>query len=79
VVNPEDQKVPGRDFSHAGVATEPDWIDHTPGEPMPCEPVQKVRVRFRGGTKDIGRARQFFWGTTPYTPDGEVIQWKPAQ
>lgn len=80
VVNPEDQKVPGRDSGYAGVATEPDWIDHTPGDPMPCEPGQCVWVRFRSG--DVSPcvvAAAMSWRIYPDDSSVEILQWKPAQ
>lgn len=58
--------------------TEPDWIDHTPGDPCPCEPGVRVKVRLRDGETGDGTASEYLWGKM--TDRGaEVIQWKPAQ
>ena len=59
--------------------TEPDWIDHTPGQPMPCEGEQWVLVRKRDGMQMRCRAYAAVWDSYPKVPAVETVAWKPAQ
>ncbi len=57
--------------------TERDWIDHTPGDPMPCERTAFVDVQFDDGT--VIRDHQavcFYWEGSA---TGNIIAWRPAQ
>lgn len=56
------------------------WIEHRPGDAMPCDPYQFVEVTFRDGGK-IGstKAISWQWGAKPDAQWAEIIAWRPAK
>jgi hypothetical protein len=59
------------------------WIPHKPGDPMPCDPVTFVALRFRSGTtsqpEDLGPAGDFDWDVYEDEEyDSDIVAWKPA-
>jgi hypothetical protein len=57
------------------------WTDHTPGDPMPCRPEDKVcilmRIEQKSGAVDRQSlpASRVIWRTIPGCEDAEVVGW----
>ena len=73
---------------HSGDVTEkvPDadgWIEHRPGDAMPCDASMEVRVKYRDGVTGLDDAGNLqkspnFWGNE-CSPDCRIIAWRPAK
>lgn len=48
---------------------------HTPGDTMPCDGKQKVRVMYRCGDIDIDKAKEYDWNEAGTNTD--IIGWLP--
>ena len=70
---------------HSGDATEkaPDadgWIEHRPGDVMPCHGNRKVEFRRRDGMCPFGyTASELKWGHLEDAEELEIIAWRPAK
>jgi hypothetical protein len=49
------------------------WIPHKPGDPMPCDPEAKVRVKTENGSESTLSRASYWWWT-----GGNIVAWKPA-
>jgi len=61
------------------------WIEHRPGDAMPCDPDLKVDVRFIDGVEDNANTAGFWRGATGASSfwnesgDETIIAWRPAK
>ncbi|MGQ3671804.1 hypothetical protein ACT6QG_05345 [Xanthobacter sp. TB0136] len=65
----------------------PNWREHTPGAPMPCEGDQRIAILTAGLRKkaiepltivtERGVARRFVWRED--WGDGTIVAWRPAE
>lgn len=65
----------------------PNWREHTPGDPMPCEGDQRIAILTAGLRKkaiepltivtERGVARRFVWRED--WGDGTIVAWRPAE
>lgn len=51
------------------------WIPHKPGDPMPCDGSEQVRVLCRDNCFDSNEAREWAWGKWPSICEAEIIGW----
>lgn len=58
------------------------WIEHRPGDAMPCDPSLRVYIKMRCGEIEKHDAEWVQWCDASQSEDllleGEVIAWKPA-
>jgi hypothetical protein len=55
------------------------WIDHRPGDAMPCLEGDMIHVKLRSGSESVSRARYFDFGLIEDAKDDEIIAWRPAK
>ena len=56
------------------------WIEHRPGDAMPCHGNRKVEFRRRDGMCLFGyTASELKWGHLEDAEDLEIIAWRPAK
>lgn len=60
--------------------TEPDWREHTPGDPMPVLRGTKVDIKMKCGRTLYGvTLKPAAWWADLVDPGSQIIQWRPAQ
>lgn len=60
------------------------WIEHKPGDPMPCDPKTIVEILLREELQEefiepcLSPASDWCWDVLPDSPDDEIIGWRYA-
>jgi hypothetical protein len=82
--NGDDGELGSVDTGYSDHIKQPDadgWIPHTPGDPMPCNPDERVEVKLGNGlcSDSSGRGSSlWYWGDS-CMKGGVIVAWRPAQ
>lgn len=82
--NGDDGELGSVDTGYSDHIKQPDadgWIPHTPGDPMPCNPNERVEVKLGNGLcsdSSVRGSSLWYWGDS-CMKGGVIVAWRPAQ